>query len=61
MQRSGNQIRRRVLPLLPAAVSRIGEGECTVIWPVSKDLRLSTFFAKMTPGCGGTRMCLSRN
>ena len=37
MQRSGNQIRRRVIALLPAGVSRIAEGERTVVWPFSKD------------------------
>jgi Protein of unknown function (DUF3320) len=61
MQRSGNQIRRRVLLLLPAGVSRIGEGQRTVVWPSSKDPVLSTFSARMTAECGGTRTCLSRN
>ena len=44
MQRSGNQIRRRVHSLLPAGVSRIAEGERTVVWPSSKDPAAITHF-----------------
>jgi Protein of unknown function (DUF3320) len=61
MQRSGNQIRRRVIALLPARVSRIAEGERTVVWPSSKDAGLSTFSARTTPECGVTRTCRSRS
>lgn len=37
MQRSGNQIRRRLITLLPAGVSRTDEGERKVVWPYGKD------------------------
>ena len=53
MQRSGNQIKRRVLSLLPAGVSRIGEGERTVIWPLSKDPGAIHFFRKDDGGVRG--------
>ena len=53
MQRSGNQIRRRVLSLLPAGVSRIGEGERTVIWPLSKDPGAIHVFRKDDAGARG--------
>ena len=46
MQRSGNQIRRRVVALLPAGVSRIGEGGRTVLWPSGKDAGAVHFFRK---------------
>ena len=50
MQRSGNQIRRRVVTLLPAGVSRIAEGERTVVWPSSKDAGAIHFFRKDDAG-----------
>ena len=53
MQRSGNQIRRRVIALLPARVSRIAEGERTVVWPSSKDAGAIHFFRKDDTGVRG--------
>jgi hypothetical protein len=53
MQRSGNQIRRRVLSLLPAGVSRIGEGQRTVVWPSSKDPGAIHVFRKDDGGVRG--------
>ncbi len=53
MQRSGNQIRRRVHSLLPAGVSRIGEGERTVVWPPGKDPTAIHMFRKDDAGVRG--------
>ena len=53
MQRSGNQIRRRVIALLPAGVSRIAEGERTVVWPFCKDAGAIHFFRKDDTGVRG--------
>ena len=53
MQRSGNQIRRRVFSLLPAGVSRIAEGERTVVWPSSKDPGTIHVFRKGDVGVRG--------
>ena len=53
MQRSGNQIRRRVIALLPAGVSRIAEGERTVIWPSNKRAGAIHFFRKDDTGVRG--------
>ena len=50
MQRSGNQIRRRVITLLPAGVSRIAEGERMVVWPSSKNPRAIYGFRKDDAG-----------
>ncbi len=53
MQRSGNQIRRRVVALLPANVSRINEGERTVVWPPNKDAGAIHIFRKDDTGVRG--------
>ena len=53
MQRSGNQIRRRVIALLPTGVSRIAEGERTVVWPSNKDAGATHFFRKDDTGVRG--------
>ena len=53
MQRSGNQIRRRVVALLPAGVSRIDEGERTVVWPSNKDAGAIHYFRKDDTGVRG--------
>jgi hypothetical protein len=53
MQRSGNQIRRRVIALLPTSVSRIAEGERTVIWPPNKDAGAIHFFRRDDNGVRG--------
>ena len=53
MQRSGNQIRRRVIALLPAGVSRIPEGERTVVWPSNKDAGAIHVFRKDDAGVRG--------
>ena len=44
MQRSGNQIRQRIVGLLPSDVSRVEEGERMVIWPSNKDPAAIHFF-----------------
>jgi hypothetical protein len=53
MQRSGSQIRRRVVALLPANVSRVDEGERTVVWPPNKDAGAIHFFRKDDTGVRG--------
>ena len=53
MQRSGSQIRRRVLSLLPAGVSRIAEGERKVVWPAGKDPAVIHVFRKDDAGLRG--------
>ena len=53
MQRSGNQIRRRVHSLLPAGVSMIAEGERTVVWPSGKDPMPIHIFRKDDTGVRG--------
>lgn len=50
MQRSGNRIKRRVVALLPANVSRIDEGERTVVWPPNKDAGAVHIFRKDDTG-----------
>lgn len=53
MQRSGSQIRRRVHSLLPAGVSKIAEGERTVLWPLGKDPSAIRTFRKDDTGVRG--------
>jgi hypothetical protein len=53
MQRSGNQIRRRVMALMPANVSRIAEGKRAVIWPSNKDAGAIHSFRKDDNGVRG--------
>jgi Protein of unknown function (DUF3320) len=50
MQRSGNQIRQRVVALLPRDVSRTNEGDRKVVWPSGVDTDAPHAFRDNTAG-----------
>jgi very-short-patch-repair endonuclease len=53
LRRSGSQIRRRVVGLLPSSVSRVKEGERVVVWPFGKEPGITHAYRKDQTGRRG--------
>ena len=53
LRRSGSQIRRRLVGLLPAGVSRVAEGDRNVVWPFGKKPGEIHVYRKDTTGGRG--------